>query len=546
MKIVQTYWSVPSRGTEEENGRFKGGWLAEKYHLMSIALSCLRIRKYYPRVQLVTDNHGKALLIDALQLPYTEVDLSLNQFEQYPQALWAIPKIHAYGLQQEPFLHVDNDVFIWEAFPAHVSQAPLTAQNLETNTIVYREALEYIFAELPHVPDYFDRADAAGEAGNHLGTHVVAINAGVFGGTDTAFIRYYCEQALRCVALNLPEIAAGGKAGSLNLIFEQYLFYKLTQQQQRRVDTLFDQVGPGFYVELFEIDKVPFLRKYVHMLGSSKQAPTACEQVEFRLKHEFPAYYERVMAYLQNIPGYVDEPLDALVPPFALPASGRDVRPRAAVAGGPFARTLRFLAPRWELPADSTRAQVEAAVAEASPLLDLAQADQLRTLFRFECLGSDLLGGEPYSTEAKFRKIRRSYQALDHLDTEGVLAHPLLASPHIRVLPSRWSLTELNAADAQQPAAAREGNRYFLLVELTGESLVEQELDAWPRMLYYFQDEPITGNELLEQLCANTNVLQHNSREVLKTSVLEFLTMNLVYDGYLEFAPSGEVSAAQL
>lgn len=535
MKIVQSYWSVPSRSTDVQDGRFKGGWLSEKYHYMSIALSCLRLREYYSDVELVTDDYGKFILIDALKLPYTSVDVSLNQFAQYQASLWAISKIQAYRQQQQPFLHVDNDVYIWQPFDDAFCTAPLAAQSLETNSMAYREALQHVFETFPHIPAYFELADSLGDPKDPDGSRVVAVNAGVFGGTDLAFIQEYCADALNFIHHNLAAIETSNKAGLLNLIFEQYLFYKLTCQQQRPVATLFEELGPRFFNKLYEIDKVPFQNTYIHLLGHSKRNPAACEQVEFRLKHEFPVYHQRVLDYLATRPEYVDESLAVLVKPFIV-ASPNSERP-AAPAGmaGLFARTNRFLQHFRPGPAPGTRLALEAAVADVQPQLNGAERAFLHTLFQLDSLGADLLATQ-FDPQTKFNNISRAYQALTGLDTDGVLAHPLLASHHIRVLPSAWSLTELNAASPEAARTPPLASKAFLLLELMPETVAEQELEAWPKMLYYFQDEPITGNNLLHELCANTDVLDTNSSELVKANVLDFLTMNLVYDGYLVFA----------
>jgi len=80
-KIVQSYWSKPALDDAylQDDGRFKGGWLHEKYNYMSWALSCLKLRQHYDKVVLFTDDLGKKLLIDKLELPYTDVRLDLNK-----------------------------------------------------------------------------------------------------------------------------------------------------------------------------------------------------------------------------------------------------------------------------------------------------------------------------------------------------------------------------------------------------------------------------------------------------------------------------------
>jgi hypothetical protein len=123
-KIVQTLWTKP---VFEDNSnihqRFHGGWLNKKYNFMAWTLSCLQSKKFYENVELVTDARGKLLLIDNLELPYTNVRVELDCLNNYPNILWTLPKIYTYSIQDEPFIHIDGDVFIWEKFHEKIESA---------------------------------------------------------------------------------------------------------------------------------------------------------------------------------------------------------------------------------------------------------------------------------------------------------------------------------------------------------------------------------------------------------------------------------------
>lgn len=78
---------------------------------MSWALSCLKFKEIYNEIELVTDINGKHLLYDILELPYTNVVTKLDDLNDYNHNLWALGKLYAYKLQQEPFIHVE---LMWE------------------------------------------------------------------------------------------------------------------------------------------------------------------------------------------------------------------------------------------------------------------------------------------------------------------------------------------------------------------------------------------------------------------------------------------------
>ena len=104
MKIVQSFWTKPflSGGKGMAGTRLNGGWPEKKFNYFSWALSCLQLRKYYDNVQLVTDDLGKELLIEKMQLPYSSVTTDLNQLDKYNANLWALGKICAPGKRLPP------------------------------------------------------------------------------------------------------------------------------------------------------------------------------------------------------------------------------------------------------------------------------------------------------------------------------------------------------------------------------------------------------------------------------------------------------------
>ena len=75
MKIVQTFWS----GNYSNIVKKTFGWYAPEYHIMSWALSCLQLLKFYDNVVLYTDKNGYKLLIEYLKLPYTDVIITLDE-----------------------------------------------------------------------------------------------------------------------------------------------------------------------------------------------------------------------------------------------------------------------------------------------------------------------------------------------------------------------------------------------------------------------------------------------------------------------------------
>ena len=127
MRAVWTFWSTPHRD------HYHRYWLSERHHLFAWVLSVLQASRHYPDTCLSTDSRGAELLVDALGLPFRQVDLALDALDapgNDPQ-WWVLGKLATYAAQTRPFLHLDGDVFLWKALPARVTGAGLFAQNPE-------------------------------------------------------------------------------------------------------------------------------------------------------------------------------------------------------------------------------------------------------------------------------------------------------------------------------------------------------------------------------------------------------------------------------
>lgn len=117
---------------EQAVRRRHGPWLASAGASPArLGLSLLLARRHYPETALVTDSAGKALLVDTLGLSFTSVSTELDCLRDADPDLWALGKLVAYSIQDEPFIHLDTDVFLWRALPARLTSAPVLAQHRE-------------------------------------------------------------------------------------------------------------------------------------------------------------------------------------------------------------------------------------------------------------------------------------------------------------------------------------------------------------------------------------------------------------------------------
>lgn len=289
MKIIQSYWSKPYE--QSRIGSQMGGWCDKMFHYMSCALSCLKLSEFYP-VELITDQKGEEILVDKIGLPYKSVTKVFDTLD-YPTELWAIAKIIAYDLQTEPFLHIDNDVYIWKSFPESIVNGVLCVQSIE-ETYIHNELFT---AEIIENLEYIPNAIIEHRAGS---SDRRSVNAGIIGGNDLMFIHEYAKEATRFVEQNAAYVRKLKELGHFNVVFEQYLFYCMANQQKKNISYLLTDLKDLGYRELVRFWDIPSRASYIHTLASYKRHYVIAEQVAQRLWYEYPEYFYRIHQLIEQ------------------------------------------------------------------------------------------------------------------------------------------------------------------------------------------------------------------------------------------------------
>lgn len=288
MKIIQSFWSG-----NQNNINDSYGWCSPRYNWMSWILSCHQLVNYYNEVELYTDDFGYDILINKLQLPYTKVHVILNELDIYPKDLWAISKIKAYSLQEEPFIHIDGDVFIWEKFTEDFLNARLVAQNLENTTEYYRDMWNDISAQITFIPKELSSF--------HNGTSNLCCNMGVIGGNDIQFFKKYCQKSFEFINKNI-EFWNKINLFNFNIFIEQELFYELATTNSKEIKYLFDEIwDDNAYKGFGDFYMVPHKRTYLHLLGFYKRQASVCKNMEIYIMKYYPESYSKLSKLLNKV-----------------------------------------------------------------------------------------------------------------------------------------------------------------------------------------------------------------------------------------------------
>ncbi len=286
MKFIQTLYFDKSK----KPFRDAFGWLAPIYHLMGWTLSCLQLNKIYKCVELYANNYAAELLINTLGLPYSKVHITHNDLHIVSENLWALYKIFTYSLQDEPFVHVDGDVFLFKELPTSLLDSELIAQNMEVATPeVYTNTQKQLVRHFSYFPNC-----VISEFKN--ASPIKAINAGIIGGSNIKFIKEYAALAFEYVEQNkrhLPLINVHG----FNVFFEQHLFYCLAKEKGVPISLLIKElIEDDKYRHLGDFHEVPCKNNYLHLIGEYKRDEYTCRQMAVKLRELYPEYYYRVIS----------------------------------------------------------------------------------------------------------------------------------------------------------------------------------------------------------------------------------------------------------
>ena len=284
LNCIQTLWT-----SDKSLIKDSFGWASPQSHLMAWALSSLLLKKQFRELRLYTDHNGARILIDRLQLPYTDVITNYDNLS-CPSSHWGIAKILTYADQKEPFIHIDGDIFINNKIRPQILKGRLIAQNEERGTAYYRNMMCKLTVDGRTLPNFLSEELEKNSIGSY--------NLGIMGGNDIDFIHRYATTAIRIIRANhWGDPLFAHPSINYNLLFEQVLFYALVKHEGATVETFFPgKLNDNGYTyndfsDFYKLPSSPLL----HLLGGFKRKEHTCKLMEQTLLYLYPEYYERVI-----------------------------------------------------------------------------------------------------------------------------------------------------------------------------------------------------------------------------------------------------------
>jgi hypothetical protein len=298
MRAVWSFWSKPFalRGHEV--------WLSKEHHLFSWALSVMTARRHYRTTVLYTDDAGARLLVDGIGLEFDHVSTAMNELRDHDPDWWALGKIYAYRSQTEPFVHIDNDVFLWRPLSPDPAIVAVLAQNPEY----------FVPGRSYYQPEVFEHAIGVAENGwlpvewqwYRAGGPVSRADCcGILGGNRVDFIRHYAAQAIRLMEHPVNRSLLRGvhdKVGH-NILFEQYLLAACIEYHRNNARSPYRDVAISYVFASIDDAFDPGRAErvgFTHLIADAKRNPHLAHRVEARLARDYPAQYRRCIDYLNR------------------------------------------------------------------------------------------------------------------------------------------------------------------------------------------------------------------------------------------------------
>jgi hypothetical protein len=291
MRAIWSFWSKPFF----THRRY--AWASEAHHLFAWVLSLETAKQHYPETYLYTDDTGADLLVERLGLQFTCVSTALNALAGHDPGWWSLGKLYAYRLQRSPFVHIDNDVFLWKRLPERVERANVFAQNPEPFTRgashyqperVEEALLRQSNGWLPQEWRWYMQW-CQGQRGECCG---------IIGGTRPDFICHFADQAIQMV-----EHHSNDRGWSLlqnpfphMIAIEQYFLAACVEYHRHHAASPYYGIAIEYLLaaitDLFRPDCAAHVG-FTHLLGGVKRHPELAKRLERRVQRDYPGFYER-------------------------------------------------------------------------------------------------------------------------------------------------------------------------------------------------------------------------------------------------------------
>lgn len=292
MNLIQTFFN---KSITNDNIDYTGGYNSTVVNWLSMAYSCLLLKQHNPNDNVVFYGNQNMvnLFADVFKLPYDEYHV-VEPEEDLCEWFYCWPKILTYEAQQEAFIHIDSDIFMWESLQHEIKSAPLVAQHLEHDSTFYLNVYNQMQKDNICFPDFMKDCYCDGVINSY--------NAGLLGGHDLSFFKQYLWEIRRFINSNKLKISSSDRRFLYNVVFEQWLFFGLANKYDKPVVTFYKNPIYNFNMEDAAVtSQISTLKKlrYLHVMEYKRNI--RCNRfITYKMRSEFPSVYEHILSVCKN------------------------------------------------------------------------------------------------------------------------------------------------------------------------------------------------------------------------------------------------------
>lgn len=215
--------------------------------------------------ELVTDCKGLRIA-ERLGWGFGSYHLGLEQFcPPYARHVWALGKIAAQSWQTRSFIHIDNDVLIFNPPPKRIYEAALVVQSVD-------EPEGYWQPECAALIDDCEMPEG-----------ICAYNTGIIAWRDLAACKAYCAKA---VEIAMKAALKSGDGTLCSLVAEQYGLGAFLRD--------YGAIRPEVAIPMASMAAPgDFSWRFMHAWGGTKHDPATVARIVTRFRAEFPEAYQK-------------------------------------------------------------------------------------------------------------------------------------------------------------------------------------------------------------------------------------------------------------
>ncbi len=274
MKAIYSYWDTGDGLKSATN------WYSTEFMLSFMVVSVLNTKKNFSKIEMITDSKSK-IWIEKLNLPFDKISTELDEIDgKYSKNSWAVGKIKAYSIQNEPFIHIDLDVILFNGLSKSLLSKDVIIQNYEylKNDIwskFYLPFVDIIESNCSDLPENFSEKYRA-------------FNMGIYGCNNLEVNKIYCDTVFNFLDKYEKSLYEKLILDKICVVWEQYFCDLICSSHKLNVGVVLDVVTN-------EVNE----GGYIHLM-SNKSDKNVGESYINLVKSELPDYYRRIRNLLDN------------------------------------------------------------------------------------------------------------------------------------------------------------------------------------------------------------------------------------------------------